>query len=79
MTGRWWNRKVLTLVIAAAACALVAVSIALAYPTKISSATLGSEWQCHRTVGILTTCSRVSNVVPMNSPSRSRATEMRRV
>ena len=79
MTGQQWNRKILTLIGAALACAAVAVSVSFAYPTQIASPTLGAEWQCHRTVGILTTCSRVSHVVPMNTRSHSRAMEIRRV
>jgi hypothetical protein len=79
MTEQRWNRKVITLVAAAAACAVIAGSFALAYPTEVSSSTLGAEWQCHRAVGILTTCSRVSHVVPMNNRSRTRTTEIRRV
>jgi hypothetical protein len=79
MNGQWWNRKILTLVAAALACAAVAVSISLAYPTQIASPTLGAEWQCHRSAGILTTCSRVSNVVPMNNRSHTRATDIRKV
>jgi hypothetical protein len=78
MTGQWWNRKILTLMVAALTCAVVAV-FALAYPTEIASPTLGAEWQCHRTVGILTSCSRVSHVVPMNIRTRTRATDIRRV
>lgn len=80
MTGQWWNRKILTLVVAALTCAAVAVSISFAYPTQVASPMLGAEWQCHRTVGILTTCSRVSHVVlPMNSRSRPRAMDIRKV
>jgi hypothetical protein len=79
MTGQQWNRKVLALVVAALTCAAVAASISFAYPTQVASPTLGAEWQCHRTVGILTTCSRVSHVVPMNHPARPRATDIRKV
>ena len=79
MTGQQWNRKILTLVVAALTCAVVAVSISFAYPTQVASPTLGAEWQCHRAVGILTTCSRVSHVVPMNNPAKPRVTDIRKV
>ena len=79
MTGQWWNRKILTFVVAALTCAVAAVSISFAYPTQVASPTLGAEWQCHRAVGILTTCSRVSHVVPMNNPAPTRAMAIRKV
>jgi hypothetical protein len=79
MTRQQWNRKILTLIAAALTCAAVAVSISFAYPTQVASPTLGAEWQCHRAVGILTTCSRVSNVVPMNTRAPTRPMDIRRV
>ena len=79
MTGQQWNRKILTIFAAALTCAVVAASISFAYPTQVASPTLGAEWQCHRTVGILTTCSRVSHVVPTNDRSHTRAMDIRRV
>jgi hypothetical protein len=79
MTGQQRNRKVLTLIAAALSCAAVAVSISFAYPTQVASPMLGAEWQCHRAVGILTTCSRVSHVVPTSDRSRARAMDIRRV
>ncbi len=79
MTGQQWNRKILTLVVGALTCAAVAASISFAYPTQVASPTLGAEWQCHRAVGILTTCSRVSHVVPTNNPAHPRTTDIRRV
>jgi len=79
MTGQPWNRKILAFVLAALTCAVVGVSFSLAYPTEVASPALGAEWQCRRAVGILTTCSRVSHVVPMNNRSRARATAIYRV
>jgi hypothetical protein len=79
MTGQQWNRKILTLVVAALACAAVAVSISFAYPTRVASPALGAEWQCHRAAGILTTCSRVSHVTPMNQPAPVRTMAIRKV
>lgn len=79
MTEQRWNRRVIVLVAAGVACAVIAGSFALAYPTEVSNSTLGAEWQCHRAVGILTSCSRVSNVVPMNNRSHKRTMDIRRV
>jgi len=79
MTGQPWNRKIFTVIAAALTCAAAAVSVSLAYPTEVASPTLGVGWQCHRAVGILTTCSRVSHVVPTNTRAPSRAMDIRRV
>ena len=64
MSGPFWNRKALLLVGAVLACATVAVSIGLAYPTPVENPMLGAEWQCHKSA-IVTTCRRVSHAVPM--------------
>jgi hypothetical protein len=79
MTGQRWNRKILTLIVAALTCAAVAVSISFAYPTQVASPMLGAEWQCHRAAGIVTTCSRVSQVVPMNDRVPIRTMAIRKV
>ena len=79
MTGQQWTRRILTLAVAVLTCAAAAASISFVYPTQVASPTLGAEWQCHRAVGILTTCSRVSHVVPMNTRAPARARETRRV
>jgi hypothetical protein len=80
MTGQPWNRKILTLTLAAlTGAAAVAFSVSFAYPTQVASPMLGAEWQCHRAVGIMTTCSRVSHVVPMNSRAPARTMDIRRV
>ena len=62
MTGYWRNRKAFLLIASVLACTAVAVS--LAYPTPVPSPQLGADWQCHRSVGIVTTCHRVSHVAP---------------
>ena len=79
MTGQQWNRKVITVLAAVLTCAAVAVSISVAYPTQVASPMLGAEWQCHRAAGIMTTCSRVSHVVPMTTRAPTRRVEIRRV
>ncbi len=79
MTGQQWNRKILTVTLAALTCAVVAASVSFAYPTQVPSPMLGAEWQCHRAVGILTTCSRISHVMPTSTRAPARAMDIRRV
>ena len=62
MSGFWRNRKAFLVIASVLACTAVAVS--LAYPTPVPSPQLGADWQCHRSVGIVTTCHRVSHVAP---------------
>jgi hypothetical protein len=64
MTGSWRNRKAFLVITSVLVCAAAAVSVSLAYPTPVSSPQLGADWQCHRSVGIVTTCHRVSHVAP---------------
>ena len=64
MTGPSWNRKALLLVGAVLACATLALSIGLAYPTPVENPMLGADWQCHKSA-IMTTCRRVSHAEPM--------------
>jgi hypothetical protein len=39
-----------------AIAALAGVAVALTRPKPIDSAVLGSEWQCHKTAFVITTC-----------------------
>ena len=39
-----------------AVAALAGVAVALTRPKPIDSAVLGSEWQCHKTAFVITTC-----------------------
>jgi hypothetical protein len=39
-----------------AVAALAGVAVALTRPKPIDSAVLGSEWQCHETAFVITTC-----------------------
>ena len=80
MTSPLWNRKVLVFVAVALICgAAVAVSLALAYPQPVDSSTLGAGWQCHRAVGLVTTCSRVSRAEPLVHHPRFVPVDFRRV
>jgi hypothetical protein len=66
MTGFWRNRKAFLVVALVLVGAAAAVSVSLAYPTPVPSPQLGADWQCHRSVGIVTTCRRVSHGAPTN-------------
>jgi hypothetical protein len=78
MTGPFWNRKVLLLVGAVLACATVAVSIGLAFPTPVENPALGANWQCHKTA-IVTTCSPISRAEPMMHHPRTLVSDKHRV
>ena len=64
MFGSWRNRKALLVIASVVACTAVAISVSFAYPTPVPSPELGADWQCHRSVGIVTTCHRLSHVAP---------------
>ena len=67
MTSSSGTRKTLALFVAivtlAGAVAFGLVSVTR--PTPFSSATLGAEWQCHRTAFIMTTCRRAVRTEPV--------------
>ena len=44
------------LAITLAIAVLAGVAVALTRPKSIDSAVLGSEWQCHQTAFVITTC-----------------------
>jgi hypothetical protein len=58
MMGSVWTRKARMLVIANL-LAVAAVLLAVAAPRPVSSAALGSEWQCSKAAFVLTTCRQV--------------------
>jgi hypothetical protein len=60
------------------ACTAVAVSVSLAYPTPVPSPELGADWQCHRSVGIVTTCNRVSHIAPTSHHQPMQAASLQR-
>ena len=59
MMGSLWTRKARMLVIANL-LAGAAVLLAMAAPHPVSSAALGSEWQCSKAAFVLTTCRQAS-------------------
>lgn len=64
MTGPSRNRAALLLLASVAACTAAALSIGFAYPTPVANPALGADWQCLRSVGIVTTCHRISHIAP---------------
>jgi Na+/H+-dicarboxylate symporter len=74
MTGTSGTRKTLRLFIAmvtlAGAVAFLAVS--LTRPVPVANASLGAEWQCHKTAFILTTCRRTVPTEPVVKTSQHR-------
>ncbi|MCK1683357.1 hypothetical protein IVA87_29140 [Bradyrhizobium sp. 147] len=56
MIGATWNRKGRTLVIANCVAATAVLLVVAAAPRPVSSAALGSEWQCSKSAFVLTTC-----------------------
>jgi hypothetical protein len=60
MTRTWWPRRQIVVVALIVALTSVAASlmVKLTRPQPFANATLGSEWQCNRTLLILTTCVR---------------------
>jgi hypothetical protein len=77
MTGPWRNGKASLVITSVLAGAAVAVSIGLAYPTPVANPALGADWQCHRSVGIVTTCNRVSHVQPTSHRPLARPADTR--
>jgi hypothetical protein len=76
MTGPRWNGKAFLLILSALAC--IAVAIGFAYPTPVANPALGAGWQCHRSVGIMTTCHRVVHAVPTNHHPKMQIADTRR-
>lgn len=54
-----WTRKELVLILAIVTfvCAVIFLSISLARPKPVASATLGADWQCRKAL-FATTCTR---------------------
>jgi hypothetical protein len=72
MIGTLWTRKQQALMVAAVtlACAAGFLSTGLAQPRPASSAGLGVEWQCSKTAGVLTVCTKVLDTRPVSNSSR---------
>ncbi|MDB5612028.1 MAG: hypothetical protein JWP25_8928 [Bradyrhizobium sp.] len=70
MKAPWRTRQVLALAAATLASVAVLVSIALAYSQPISDPTLGSGWECHQ-IMFLMSCTRVEQPTPTAHDSRT--------
>jgi hypothetical protein len=73
MFGTVWNRKQLGFValILTLACAAAFLSIALVHPKPTANDTLGVGWQCSKTAGMLTVCTRVAHARPTSDNPRN--------
>jgi hypothetical protein len=69
MTGTLWSRKRRGLLVAIAAV-VAYLSIGLVHPKPTFNAALGAEWQCSKTVGVLTVCTKVLHAQPLSDHSR---------
>ncbi len=67
MTGTSGTRKTLALFVALVtlAGAVAFLFVSLTRPVPVASASLGAEWQCHKTAFILTTCRRTVPTEPV--------------
>ena len=72
MTYAFWFRKgfALTVAIVMLACAAVFLSVGLTHPMPFPYADASAEWQCSKTAGILTVCSRTAHTKPEFHSSR---------
>ncbi|HEY3795029.1 MAG TPA: hypothetical protein VGM09_24660 [Bradyrhizobium sp.] len=59
-TPNWnpWTRRALVVAILTFASAAVYLSLGVAQPEPVASAALSGPWQCTRTAGILTICTK---------------------
>jgi len=79
MTSPSRKRKAFILIAAVLSCAVIALTIGIAYPTPVANTALGADWQCHRSAGIVTTCQRVSHAAPSQYRSLVQPVALRRV
>jgi hypothetical protein len=73
MFGTVWNRKQFGFValILTLACVAAFLSIALVHPKPTANGTLGVGWQCNKTAGMLTVCTRVAHARPTSDSPRN--------
>jgi hypothetical protein len=60
MTPTSWTRKQIAVLVAIStlACAVVFLAIGLTGPKPFASDVLNTQWQCTRTAGIITVCTK---------------------
>jgi hypothetical protein len=72
MITAWRDHKIFAISIASLACAAALLWAALANPQPVVDSMLGADWQCHRTMFFLTSCTRIEQAVPTAQISRQR-------
>lgn len=72
MTRTFWSRKRRGLLVAIAALTGVVayLSTGLVHPKPTFNAALGAEWQCSKTAGMVTVCTKVHHARPLCDGSR---------
>jgi hypothetical protein len=60
MTRTLWTRKSIVFIVAILVLAgsAAVLSVSLTHPTPFASAVLSAQWQCTKTAGILTVCTK---------------------
>jgi hypothetical protein len=60
MTSTFWTRKAIAfgVAIVSVTCAATFLSVGLTQPKPFVSAVLSDQWQCTKTVGIITVCTK---------------------
>jgi hypothetical protein len=60
MTKKSWTRKAITLIVATLTlvCAFALLSAGATRPEPFASPVLNAQWQCTKTAGILTICTK---------------------
>jgi hypothetical protein len=72
MIHAFWNGKRfrLTVAVATLVCAAALLSISLMQPKPTPDPGLGAGWQCSKTAGMLTVCTKVAHVRPASDTPR---------
>jgi hypothetical protein len=80
MTNRFWTRRHLAfiVVILALACPAAFLSVEVIRPTSFTSAALGAEWQCSKTL-MMTSCTRAVHAEPLRNGPHNEPVCTRRV
>jgi hypothetical protein len=78
MIRKLWSNKQLRRIVAIATlvCAVAVLSISLMHPKPTADTGLGVGWQCSKTAGMLTVCTKIAQVRPAsgnpgNAPEHS--------
>jgi hypothetical protein len=60
MTSSFWTRKAIALgaAVVAVTCTVTFLSVGLTQPKPVVSSVLSDQWQCTKTAGIITVCTK---------------------